>query len=346
MRTTRFIDVPTMALLVQRVGLAAFLRQLVEALREDFQRWPEIQAVPRLAVHSTEGVIELMPAADARHYGVKLVNGHPHNPALGLPTVLACGLLLDSATGAPLLLSEMTLATALRTAATSALAASVLARPGSRRMALIGNGAQSEFQALAFHLLLGIDELVVYDLDPHATAKLLRNLRPWPALKVMTAPSVREAVHRADIVTTLTAARRRAAVLQPGWIEAGQHLNAVGGDCPGKTELDPALLSDPHLHLRVVVEQEAQTRVEGEIQQQPGLHVTELWRILAGQAPSRQLPGEVTLFDSVGFALEDFTTLRLIHRLSRELGLGQDIALVPSGNRDPKDLFGLLHAAG
>ena len=124
--------------------------------------------------------------------------------------------------------------TALRTAATSALAAQQLARPDSRVMALIGNGAQSEFQAIAFHRLCGIRELRVYDVDPQATAKLVRNLAAMPELadlRVVRTHSAVEACKGADIVTTVTADKRNAVILTPPMITAGMHINGVGGDC-------------------------------------------------------------------------------------------------------------------
>ena len=157
-----------------------------------------------VASHSRQGVIELMPIADEVTYSFKYVNGHPGNTRLGLSTVMAFGVLADVATGMPLLLSELTLTTALRTAAMSAVAARALARPGSRSMALIGNGAQSEFQALAFHHLLGITELRLFDTDRGATRKLLANLSDLP-VTVCVCTSVAEAVRGADIVTTVTA---------------------------------------------------------------------------------------------------------------------------------------------
>ena len=106
-------------------------------------------------------------------------------------------------------------------------------------MALIGNGAQSEFQAIAFHHLIGIRELRLYDVDPAATAKLERNLAllRLEGLRVVRCASAGEAVRGADIVTTVTADKRNATILTPEMIEPGMHLNAVGGDCPGKTEL-------------------------------------------------------------------------------------------------------------
>jgi len=283
-------------------------------------------------------VIELMPVADAQHYSFKYVNGHPGNARYGLPTVMAFGVLADVATGRPELLSELTLTTAMRTAATSVMAAKLLARPGARTMALIGNGAQSEFQALAFHHLLGIRTLRVYDIDPTATAKLLRNLSPVKGLQVVVCEDTADAVMGADIVTTVTADKRAATILSPEMIEPGMHINGVGGDCPGKTELHPGVLAAAS----VFVEYEPQSRIEGDVQQMPAdFTVTELWRVLTGKAQGRQSDSEVTVFDSVGFALEDFAALRLMGALAAELGLGEKIALIPE-MADPKDLFGSM----
>ena len=332
---TRFIDVPALSHLVQKVGVTRFLAELADTLRDDFLRWEAFDKSARVASHSALGVIELMPVADAQRYAFKYVNGHPGNTARGLYTVMAFGVLADVATGTPLLLSELTLTTALRTAATSAMAARALARPGSRSMALIGNGAQSEFQALAFHSLLGITELRVFDVDAAATDKLVRNLAPYTGLRVRRAASVAEAVRGADIVTTVTADKTRATIITPEMVEPGMHINGVGGDCPGKTELHPDVLRGA----RVFVEYEPQTRIEGDIQQlAPDFPVVDLWRVLAGTATGRESDEQVTVFDSVGFALEDFSALRYVHDLAQAHGIGQDVDLVPPVD-DPKDLF-------
>ena len=209
----RTIDVPTMQAWLRRRGVTTVIAELAAAIRADYVRWHEIEKTARVASHSRVGVIELMPAADGTHYGFKYVNGHPANADEGKLTVMAFGVLADVASGYPLLLSEMTIATALRTAATSAIAAAEMARPGSRRMALIGNGAQSEFQALAFHQLLGIDTVFAYDVDAAATERLKRNLAHLHGLRILAASSVAEAVRGADIITTVTADKRRATVL-------------------------------------------------------------------------------------------------------------------------------------
>ena len=339
-----YLGVNSVRELVRQVGLARFLQQLVDAMDSDYRRWEQFDKSARHAIHSPVGVIELMPTSDGRLYCFKYVNGHPKNTAEGLLTVTAFGVLADVDTGYPLLVSELTLTTALRTAAMSVLAARHLARPESRRMALIGNGAQSEFQALAFYHLLGIRALRLFDTDPGASLKLERNLArlALPGLTVERCASAAEAVRGCDIVTTATADKRNATILLPEMIEPGMHLNAVGGDCPGKTELHADILR--RADARVVVEFEPQSRIEGEIQQMPAdFPVTEFHRILTGQAPGRRTAQEVTVFDSVGFALEDFSALRTLHALLQQYPhLGTPIDLVPQMD-NPKDLFGLLH---
>lgn len=331
---TRFLDPNTLAAMLARRGLAACIAGIADYIREDFRRWHAFDKTARVAAHSPHGVIELMPVADRALYAFKYVNGHPGNHRHGLSTVMAFGVLADVETGLPLLLSELTLTTALRTAAMSAVAAAALACPDSRRMALIGNGAQSEFQALAFHHLLGITHFHLYDTDAAATAKLLANLGRL-GLAAQAFASTREAVHGCDIVTTITADKRNAIILTPDMIAAGMHLNAVGGDCPGKTELHADVLR----MARVFVEYEPQTRSEGEIQQMPAdFPVTELWRVLAGEVRGRRADDEVTLFDSVGFALEDFSALRYLRDLAQELSIDASIALIPD-LPDPKNLF-------
>ena len=337
--STLYLSAPDVIALVQRKGIESCLRGIADYIHADFLRWGAFDKSARVASHSRDGVIELMPIADGQTYAFKYVNGHPKNTRWGLPTVMAFGVLADVATGAPLLLSELTLTTALRTAAMSAVAARALARPGSRTMALIGNGAQSEFQALAFHHLLGITTLRLFDTDPAATAKLQANLQ-GTGLRTVACSSTAEAVRGADIVTTVTADKTNATILTPDMLAPGMHINAVGGDCPGKTELHADVLRQA----QVFVEYAPQTRIEGDIQQlPPDFAVTELWEVLAGQHGGRASDAAVTVFDSVGFALEDFSALRFLRDAAAELGMGQPIELIPQLS-DPKNLFGLLHA--
>ncbi|HEY3045934.1 MAG TPA: ornithine cyclodeaminase [Polaromonas sp.] len=341
-----YIGIAGIQRIVGRLGPAAFMEGLAAEIEADYRRWGDFDKSARHAIHSPVGVIELMPTSDGQMYSFKYVNGHPKNTALGLLTVTAFGVLADVETGYPLLLSELTVTTALRTAAMSALAAKWLARPDSRAMALIGNGAQSEFQAVAFQHMLGIREFRLYDVDSQATEKLARNLEALglPDLRVLLCRSAAEAVQGADIVTTVTADKRNAIILTPEMIAPGMHINAVGGDCPGKTELHADILR--RADARVIVEYEPQSRIEGEIQQLPAdFAVTEFAQVLSGAAPGRTSPAEVTIFDSVGFALEDYSALRYLHKLQQEDAQGQQhIDLIPDLD-NPKNLFDLLARA-
>ena len=332
-----FVSVDKMMQLVLQLGIERVLIDLAAEIEADFRRWPLFDKTPRIASHSDVGVIELMPTSDGVTYGFKYVNGHPANMRQGLQTVTAFGLLADVATGYPVLLSEMTILTALRTAATSAMAAKHLAPKGATTMALIGNGAQAEFQALAFKAICGLTEVRLYDLDPAATAKCARNLAR-SGLNIIQCPTPEDAILGAQVVTTVTADKTNATILTDNMLGAGVHINGVGGDCPGKTELHRDIL----LRSKIFVEYPPQTRVEGEIQQLPPDHpVTELWQVITGATPGRTSPDQVTLFDSVGFAVEDFSALRYIHAKALETGLYDNLDMIADPD-DPRDLYGML----
>ena len=331
-----FVSVDKMMKLVLHLGVERMMQDIAAEIEADFLRWPAFDKTPRVASHSDVGVIELMPTSDGQTYGFKYVNGHPANMKRGLQTVTAFGLLADVATGYPVLLSEMTILTALRTAATSALAAKWLAAH-TETMALIGNGAQAEFQALAFKAICGISEVRLYDIDPAATAKCAANLA-GRGLTVTPCHSAQEAILGAGIITTVTADKANATILTDNMVGAGVHINGVGGDCPGKTELHRDIL----LRAAIFVEYPPQTRIEGEIQQlSPDHPVTELWQVMAGLAPGRTHSDQVTLFDSVGFAIEDFSALRYIRAKLEETGLCDQLDMIADPD-DPRDLFGMI----
>jgi ornithine cyclodeaminase len=336
-----FVSVENMMKLVLHLGVERVMIDLAAEIEADFLRWPDFDKTPRIASHSDVGVIELMPTSDGETYGFKYVNGHPANMKQGLQTVTAFGLLADVATGYPLLLSEMTILTALRTAATSAMAAKWLAPAGSTTMALIGNGAQAEFQALGFQAICGITEVRLYDIDPAATAKCVRNLT-GRGLTVVACATPEEAILGAQIITTVTADKQLATILTDNMVGAGVHINGVGGDCPGKTELHRDIL----LRSTIFVEYPEQTRVEGELQQLPPDHpVTELWQVMAGKAAGRMSADQVTLFDSVGFAIEDFSALRYVKSKLTETGFCTQLDMIADPD-DPRDLFGMILRAG
>ena len=335
-----FVSVENMMRLVNTLGAPKMMAEICKYIEADFRRWPEFDKTPRVAAHSEEGVIELMPTSDGEFYGFKYVNGHPANMARGFQTVTAFGVLANVENGYPVLFSEMTILTALRTAATSALAAKYLAPKEARVMGMIGNGAQCEFQALAFNEIIGIETVRLYDLDPEATKKAAQNLRNTN-LNVVVCKSAEEAITGVDIITTCTADKQNATVLTDNMVGSGVHINAIGGDCPGKTELHKDIL----LRSDIFVEYPPQTRVEGEIQAlDPEFPVTELWRVIEGQKEGRISSRQITLFDSVGFATEDFSALRYIHHQIQKTGHYAKLDLLADPD-DPRDLFGMVERA-
>ncbi|MBB6544952.1 ornithine cyclodeaminase [Thalassotalea piscium] len=331
-----YISVSQMQRILQKIGTEHFIAGIVEYLEQDFAKWESFDKSPRFAAHSPDGVIELMPIGDHEKFSFKYVNGHPKNTASGLQTVIAFGVLSDVDTGYPLLLSEMTILTALRTAATSVMMAKYLARKDSKTLALIGCGAQSEFQAIAFINMLGIKTIRLYDTDPEAIKKCYNNLKNRD-VHIVLCTSAEEVVQDADIITTCTADKKNATILTSDMVTAGVHVNAIGGDCPGKTELEAKLLE----RADVFIEYEPQTRIEGDIQQLPeDSPVTEMFKVIRGDRDGRTSDEQITIFDGVGFAIEDYSALRYVYDLVSNNESCQQLELLASPS-NPRNLYGL-----
>ncbi len=336
-----FVSVDNMMRLVHHMGIETFMADLAHAIEQDFARWELFDKTPRVGSHSDVGVIELMPTSDGELYGFKYVNGHPKNMGEGLQTVTAFGVLSEVYSGYPILFSEMTILTALRTGAMSAVATKHLAGPDAKTMAMIGNGAQSEFQCLAIKAVCGIDTVRLYDIDSAATEKCMKNLDGL-GFHITPCTTPEDAIEGADVITVATADKDMQTILTDNMVGAGVHINAIGGDCPGKTELHRDIVA----RSSVFVEYPPQTRIEGEIQQMDPDHpVTELWQVITGAAKGRQSAGEVTLFDGVGFAIEDFSALRYVHDKIKDTPFYIDLDLIADPD-DPRDLFGMIKRAG
>lgn len=326
--------------IIAKIGLNNFFKLLVDRLESDFSNWQNFSKNPRTAYYSEEGVVELMHTADEEIFTCKYVNGHPNNPVQNKLNVIGLGLLAQMKTGYPELISEMTLLTALRTAATSSLASKLLARKDSKTFGIVGCGSQSEFQVLAHKAILDIQTVKFFDLDPKAGQKFQENLQKYD-FNLVKCNSVEEVLEGCDIITTATAAKHSTQILTLKHLKNGLHINAIGGDSPNKTELDPKILTQ----VKVVVEFFDQTKHEGEIQNISNLSknsiYAELWEIASKSKIGRQNPDEITLFDSVGFALEDYSILNLIKDLSQKYSIGHSLDLIPNLT-DPKNLFSLI----
>lgn len=338
---TKIITLPDLEKLLAKHGMQAFYRDLLHYLKEDFSHWNKFHKIPRVAAHVPNGIIELMPIWDDRFFSYKYVNGHPRNTASGHLTVVALGCLADVATGYPLLLSEMTVLTGIRTAATSALASDLLANSDATTMTVIGTGAQSEFQVLAHRIVRPLTSVRYFDLDSHSMHRFRKNME-GTGLNLIECRSAEEAVHGSDIITTATAAPGHQEVVKDVWIKPGMHINGIGGDSPGKTELPLATLK----RAKIFVEFLPQTQMEGEIQQltpqERATHVQgELWELVTRHKKGRESKSDITLYDSVGFALEDYSILRLMRDLSQQYNIGTSLPLIPELS-DPKNLISLL----
>ena len=330
----RLITISDIKKLINKIGIHAFFLELITAMDKEFARWDRFQKSPRHAIHVPGGVLELMPICDDEFYTFKYVNGHPHNTQENKLTVTAIGMLAEVKSGYPLMISEMTILTALRTAATSALAAKYLAKKNTKHIGIIGTGAQAEFQVLAQHALFNVETVRYFDVDAHAMEKFANHLKN-ETFTLISCNDARSVLDNVDIITTATAAKKQAHILERSWLHDGLHINAIGGDCPGKTELDPAILDAS----KIVVEYLPQTQIEGEIQILKTQSVyAEIWELCSGKKPGRENNTEITLFDSVGFALEDFVILKVIYTLSERYQIGKLIDLIPE-ILDPKDLF-------
>jgi ornithine cyclodeaminase len=338
----KIITVESIIQIIRSHGFDNFLLDLMWTLREDFGKWDSFTIMPRPAMHVPGGVLELMPICDnKKYYSFKYVNCHPNNPLFDKQTVVATGQLSRIDTGYPLMFSEMTILTALRTAATSALVTDLMSRSDSHVVSIIGTGAQSEFQIQALQLVRDIQEVRFFDIDPFAMDKFEKNMR-HKKVRLIRCKNTKEAVTGADIITVCTACKDNVDVIKSSWISRGVHINALGGDTVGKTELELSLLS----RCRIVVEYFDQSFVEGEIQRlslkkAKKLVAGELHEIIKGAKIGRVNDKEITLYDSVGIALEDYSVLKLTYELSRKYTIGRNLSMTPVLS-DQKDLIGSL----
>ena len=331
------LEIEDIKKIISKVGYKDFYLKLIKTMEEDYSNWEDFDKTPRVANHVDGGVIELMPVSNNEFYTFKYVNGHPKNPESNKMTVMATGQLSITKTGEPLMFTEMTLLTALRTAANSALAAKYLAKKESSVLSLIGTGAQSEFQYLAFSYIFDLKEIRYFDTDSKAMEKFAKNMSQY-SVKITPCANSKDAVRGADIVTTCTADKCYQTVLTKDMIEKDIYINGIGGDCPGKTEIAKEIVESS----TVVVEFLEQAKIEGDIQQMPkSFTCTELYEVIRGEKKLNVSTHGTILFDSIGFALEDYSILRLIYDLAKKSGVGKEMNLIPKLN-DVKNLFSLL----
>ena len=328
--------------LINQVGLKVFITKLVERLELDFKRWDEFCHAARMVAEFPTGVIELMPIYDSLQYSFKYVNGHPGNPSHGLPSICAIGLLSDVTTGHPEVICDMSLLTAIRTACTSALVAKYAANSGASRIGIIGLGAQSEFQVLAHTPYFDLEQLSYFDIDDRATQKFANNMSSI-FKNTRACQNAKEVVENSDLIITATSHQDQLGIIREEWIAPGCHIAAIGSDRPDKNEIYADLIRRSH----VIVEYFQQTKNEGEIQKlgDSDQAFVSIHQLVSRQVEARHLPSDITLFDSVGYALEDFSALSLVNDLIQthtNIGINEFLCEL----KDPKNLVNELSLSG
>jgi ornithine cyclodeaminase len=281
------------------------------------------------------GFLGLMPAwrgaqADkAAAFALKAVAVMPGNPARGLDAHQGLVTLFDGETGVPVAILDASAITAVRTAAVTAVATGLLARQDARTLAVLGAGTQARAHLRALAHVRGFERVSVYA-PTRAHAQALVGQVGAGRAELSVAPSAEEAVREADVVVTATSAREP--VLRHAWLRPGAHVNAVGASTPQAREIDTAtvaasaLFCDSRESLRHEAGEFALAVSEGLI---TGIeHVRgELGEVLAGLAPGRRDDGELTLFRSLGLAVEDLAAAELAVSVARERGIGTEVEL-------------------
>ncbi|PTL83572.1 ornithine cyclodeaminase family protein [Vitiosangium sp. GDMCC 1.1324] len=348
MLNTRVLGEQEMRRLVASVGLHVLLDETIAALERTLARFDPSHTELRKRdgfqyQHPHPGVLEWMPVMEVgRQAVVKLVGYNPANvEGVGLPTILSTISLYDVTTGHLRALCDGTFPTALRTGAASAVASRILARPDSRVLGLVGCGAQAVTQTHALSRLFSLERVVVYDRRPETAHDFARRV-DFLGLPVEAVP-LEQVEREADILCTATSVEVGAGpVISGTHLKPHVHINAVGSDLPGKTELPRDFL----LRALVCPDYLPQALVEGECQQlQPGDIGPSLFDLARTPELGRRHQGRPTVFDSTGFALEDQVVLEVLLTHAQNLGIGRMLQLESLAD-DPRDPYSFLRAQG
>jgi ornithine cyclodeaminase len=333
------VDIPVITKLIDKISLKTFYQALVDYMKEDFLAWDSFHKTPRVSFKHQNGILELMPVYNQNFFANKYVCTHKDNHLRSRYVVMGQGLWVDAKTGTPLMIAEMTILTALRTAAISLMVSQMFVSPKAKKLAIIGCGAQSHFQVLAHLSDFSWDHIVAFDTH-HETLQGFVAFMQAEGVKVQAANSIKAAVKNADLIITLTNANRVYPVLEYDWLKPGVHINAIGGDAPGMSELDTRILHQAKL---ILIEYHEQTLIEGEIQQ---LNIEERMNKVVQisefikQDYHRGLD-DITIFDGVGIALLDYSCLRLVWDLCQEYHMGQQAVMLPPYHGD-RNLYKFL----
>jgi alanine dehydrogenase len=315
------------------------MRDVIDAVESGFRALARGEAqIPerlRLDVPAHNGIVLEMPAyigsresVETDALGTKIVSVFERNAARGLPIVQAVYLLLDSETGAPLSLMEGRFITAIRTAATSAVATKFMATPGTKRLAVFGAGVQAQFHIEAMIAVADVELVMISSRSVKGARALADHVRSVHGISCEVV-SLEKAAATANLICTCTTSP--APLFDGRLLAAGTHINAVGAFTPSTRELDAETVR----RARVIIDAEsAAGREAGEIL----LPISEgsidashvkgtLAEVILGKVPGRESPSEITLFKSCGLAIEDLVTARLAYSRATAEELGSQVQL-------------------
>lgn len=277
--------------------------------------------VPLRSMLQTEmGITLLMPAylRESKSLAIKIVSVYEKNIQSGLPTVSAIVVVHDPQTGMPLAFMDGTSLTAIRTGATGGLATDLLSREDARNVTLFGAGVQARAQLLGVMAVRDINEVFIIDSLQEAAHKMADEARAWPNAPSISVPSsIKDAVMSADIIITATTSKTP--LFDGNDLKPGTHVTAIGAFTPDMQEVDEATIA----RARVIVDsQEACLAEAGDIIKTQAHIDAELGDIISGQSPGRQNREEITLFKTVGLAIQDAAAAAAVLKRAEELGLG------------------------
>jgi alanine dehydrogenase len=325
-----------MTLLLNRQNVAGLLPmgEAIETVQEAFRQlalgtvtMPQ-RTVIRIAQH--HGVHLAMPAhigGEAEALAVKVVTVYPDNPTQHkLPTIFGLLVLHDARTGAPLAVMDAGYLTAVRTGAVSGVATRFLARKNARTVGVFGAGVQAETQLMAVCAVRNIKAARVFDAEPSRARAFAEELSRRLDIEVLPVNQPREAVAGCDVVAVATSASQP--VFDGSWLEAGQHVNAVGSHTPQARELDTAAVARSRVvadHVEACLAEAGDLIIpirEGAISR--GHIRAGLGEVVAGLEPGRGSDQEITLFKSVGLALQDAAVASVVYRKALEARVGTE----------------------
>ncbi len=325
-----------MALLLTRKDVEQLLpmSEAMAAVEEGFRQYALGNVVMplRTTIRAHGGVNLGMPAyigGDLDALGLKVVSVYGTNPARGLPAVVATVLLNDPQTGALLAVMDGTWLTAMRTGASGGVATKYLARQDAEVATVLGAGVQGRTQLMAVCEARRITRAYVYDVDPQRCAAFASAMAAQLGISVEASDDLRAAIEAADVLSVATSAHEP--VFPGEWLRPGTHINGIGSHAPAHRELDGEAV---RRSLLVVDQREACLAEAGDviIPVKEGVitedHIhAELGQVVAGQVAGRSSDQQITLFKSVGLALQDVSTAARIYALAREGGTGQELPL-------------------